>query len=82
MILNPKEAIGALKKESIAPALNQFGVMLPSSTLLVLLMDELKIPIIATSGNIHGTPIISKETDAINKLSKVTKDGDIKFGFY
>jgi hydrogenase maturation protein HypF len=71
VILNPKSTISDLAQESIAPKLNQLGVMLPASTLLVLLMDELKIPIIATSGNIHGSPIISQETDAIQKLSGV-----------
>jgi hydrogenase maturation protein HypF len=42
--------------------------MLPSSSLLILLMDELKIPIIATSGNIHSSPIISKKEEAVEKL--------------
>jgi len=73
IILNPKESITDLEQESIAPNLNQFGVMLPSSALLVLLMDELKIPIIATSGNIHGSPIISTKEDAIQQLSGVTE---------
>lgn len=71
VILNPKDTISELVQESIAPRLNQLGVMLPASTLLVLLMDELKIPIIATSGNIHGSPIIAQEKDAIQKLSDV-----------
>tara|TARA_R110002051_G_scaffold313263_3_gene389211 strand:- start:7068 stop:9329 length:2262 start_codon:yes stop_codon:yes gene_type:complete len=68
VILNPKEPISDLEQESVAPQLNQLGVMLPSSALLSLLMDELQIPIIATSGNIHDSPIISKESDAIEKL--------------
>ena len=71
VILNPKNTIAALEKESIAQELHHLGVMLPSSALLVLLMDELKIPIIATSGNIHGSPIISKEAVAVQKLSEV-----------
>lgn len=72
VILNPKDDIQNLEQESIAPRLNQLGVMLPSSALLSLLMDELKIPIIATSGNVHGSPIISQETDALEKLASVT----------
>ena len=71
VILNPKSTITALEQESIAPGLHQLGVMLPSSALLVLLMDDLKIPIVATSGNIHGSPIISKEAGAVQKLSEV-----------
>ena len=70
VILNPKENID-IEQESIAPKLNQLGVMLPSSALLTLLMDELKKPLIATSGNIHGSPIISLKADAIQKLSEV-----------
>lgn len=71
VILNPKETFQDLEKESIAPGLNQLGVMLPSSALLTFLMDEVKIPIIATSGNMHGFPIISMEAGAIEKLSEV-----------
>ncbi|CAM4421874.1 carbamoyltransferase HypF [Zobellia nedashkovskayae] len=71
VVLNPKESLQDLEKESIAPGLNQLGIMLPSSALLSLLIDEVKIPLIATSGNMHGSPIISMETDSIEKLSKV-----------
>ena len=71
VVLNPKNTIAELEQESIAQELHHLGVMLPSSALLVLLMDELKIPIIATSGNIHGSPIISKEAVAVQKLSEV-----------
>jgi hydrogenase maturation protein HypF len=56
---------------AIAPGLNQLGVMLPYSGILQLLANELKFPIIATSGNIHGSPIISKTTDALEKLTTV-----------
>lgn len=71
VILNPKESIANLEQDSIAPGLHQLGVMLPSSALLTLLMDELGVPVIATSGNIHGSPIISTASDAIQKLSGV-----------
>merc|ERR1712000_143442 len=54
VILNPKKSIPDLEQDGIAPGLNQFGVMLPSSALLTVLMDELGTPIIATSGNVHG----------------------------
>jgi len=71
VILKPKQHINGLAKEAIAPGLRQLGVMLPSSSLITLLMDALQAPIIATSGNIHGSPIISREEDAIRNLSKV-----------
>lgn len=71
VILKPKQKINGLAQEAIAPGLQQLGVMLPSSALVTLLMDGLRIPIVATSGNIHGSPIISREEDAIRNLSKV-----------
>jgi hydrogenase maturation protein HypF len=71
VVLKPKKQIMGLEEENIAPGLHQLGVMLPSSALLTLLMDELKIPIIATSGNIHGSPIIAWEKHAISHLKKV-----------
>ncbi len=56
---------------TIAPKLNQTGVMLPSSSLMALVMQALGNPIIATSGNIHGSPIISTEKEAHQKLMNV-----------
>ena len=57
---------------AIAPNLDQTGVMLPSSALLELILQKLKKPIVATSGNIHGSPIISEKAEAIEKLEGVT----------
>jgi len=48
---------------TIAPGLNQTGVLLPSSSLLELLMHIIKKPIVCTSGNIHGSPIISEKNN-------------------
>ncbi len=50
---------------SIAPGLGNYGIMLPSTPLLVLLLNKFQGPIIATSGNIHNIPIIHE-----NKLAK------------
>ncbi|MCG8493428.1 MAG: Sua5/YciO/YrdC/YwlC family protein, partial [Sneathiellales bacterium] len=71
VILNPKKRKLDLKREQIAPGLQRLGVMLPSSSLLTLLMDSLNIPIVATSGNIHGSPIIADQKEAVEKLSDV-----------
>ena len=57
--------------EIIAPFLNQTGVLLPPSSLLELLMNILKKPIVCTSGNIHGSPIISENKLAQEKLNTV-----------
>lgn len=61
----------AIATSAIAPGLNQTGVMLPSSSLLELLMNIIKTPIICTSGNIHGSPIISENEVAEEKLNGI-----------
>ena len=50
---------GNLVLDEIAPNLSQIGVMLPYTGILHLLANELEMPIVATSGNVHGSPIIS-----------------------
>ncbi len=62
---------GNIALNEVAPGLSQLGVMLPYSGILQLLASELSFPIVATSGNIHGSPIISKNVDAYDKLNKV-----------
>ena len=63
--------ITKIETAAIAPDLNQTGVMLPSSSLLELLLHRLQKPIVATSGNIHGSPIISEEIEAQKLLKNV-----------
>jgi len=62
---------GTLALTELAPNLNQLGVMLPYSGILQLLSDELEIPMVATSGNIHGSPIISDEEYAQTELTSI-----------
>lgn len=70
-IISSENYQGNLVLNEIAPKLNQLGVMLPYTGILQLLANELDFPIIATSGNIHGSPIISNNEDAIEKLKNV-----------
>jgi hydrogenase maturation protein HypF len=60
-----------LSMEDLAPNLNQLGVMLPYSAILELLAKEVNFPIVATSGNIHGSPIISTQEMAFSELNQV-----------
>ena len=62
---------GNIVINKVAPGLNQLGVMLPYSGILQLLANELNFPIIATSGNIHGSPIISNNDEAFDKLNDI-----------
>ncbi|MBE0422627.1 MAG: carbamoyltransferase HypF [Lutibacter sp.] len=62
---------GKIALKAVAPGLNQLGVMLPYSGILQLLANELNFPIIATSGNIHSSPIIGNNKEAFEKLNNV-----------
>jgi hydrogenase maturation protein HypF len=55
----------------IAPGLKKIGVMLPCSPLLLLISIAFEKPLIATSGNISGSPIIYKDVDALSSLNEV-----------
>ena len=57
--------------ESIAPGLDQLGVMLPYTGILALLAEAFPHPLIATSGNIHGSPICYSPEDARTRLAGV-----------
>ena len=70
-IISSKNYKGNIDLNSVAPGLNQLGVLLPYSAILQLLANELNFPIVATSGNIHGSPIISENDEAIKKLKNV-----------
>ena len=70
-IISFKDYMGNIALKEVAPGLSQLGVMLPYSGILQLLANELNFPIVATSGNIHGSPIISDNDDAIEKLKHV-----------
>ncbi len=64
-------AQSTLALHEIAPGLSGIGAMLPYTPLYILLMEQHKKPIIATSGNISNAPIIFRDTDALNELSVV-----------
>ncbi|WP_299547847.1 carbamoyltransferase HypF [Seonamhaeicola sp.] len=62
---------GKIALREVAPGLKQLGVMLPYTAILQLLANQLDFPIVATSGNIHGSPIISNEKEALSKLKHI-----------
>lgn len=70
-IISLKKYRGKIALKQVAPDLNQLGVMLPYSGILQLMANELEFPIVATSGNIHGSPIIHNNEDALEKLKDV-----------
>ena len=57
-----------LATEAIAPGLNRIGAMLPATALLDMLLQDFPHPVIATSGNISGSPILHQDEEAIAGL--------------
>ncbi len=57
----------------IAPGLNEVGVMLPYSPLHHLLVDDFAGPLVATSANISGEPVLTNNGDAERRLSRVAE---------
>ncbi|MCK5336010.1 MAG: carbamoyltransferase HypF, partial [Gammaproteobacteria bacterium] len=53
---------------NLAPNINRLGVMLPSTPLQYLICHCFKKPLVATSANISGEPIITTNDDAVKKL--------------
>ncbi len=72
VIIPSKGYSGKIAIDDIAPGLQQLGLMLPYSGILELLSKELEGPIVATSGNIHGSPIIRNKEQALELISEVS----------
>ncbi|MEW6766235.1 MAG: carbamoyltransferase HypF [Pseudomonadota bacterium] len=54
--------------DAIAPGLTEIGIMLPSSPLHHLLLDDFASPLVATSGNRSGEPLASTPDEAEARL--------------
>jgi hydrogenase maturation protein HypF len=63
--------VGAQVSEHIAPGLCDLGVMLPSTPLYALLCRALARPMVATSANISGEPVLTDDTEAKARLGDV-----------
>ncbi len=57
--------------DNLAPGLNQLGVMLPSHPLQHLLCHGFNKPLVATSANISGEPIVTHQADASERLRQL-----------
>src|SRR3569832_762077 len=55
----------------IAPGLREIGVLLPYSPLHHLLLDAFGAPLVATSGNVSGEPVISDNAEARQRLASI-----------
>lgn len=78
MLANPARPIVLCRKhhnstlaEAIAPGLNVVGAMLPYSPLHHLLLNDFGGPLVATSGNISGEPVLADNAEAEKRLAQV-----------
>ncbi len=77
-LLQPARPILLVKKntetklsERLAPALNEVGMMLPYSPLHHLLLNEFGGPLVATSANISGEPVLTDNHEVEKRLAHV-----------
>lgn len=56
---------------SVAPGVAKLGLMLPPAPLHHLLLDELRAPLVCTSGNLHDDPIATTVDDALSRLAPI-----------
>ena len=77
VLTSPEAPIVLLRKRSsgltldIAPDNPYIGAMLPYTPLHHLLMADLQIPIVATSGNRSEEPLVTDETEALTRLEGI-----------
>jgi len=58
--------------DEIAPALTEVGIMLPCSPLHFLLMDAFGAPLVVTSANVSGEPILTEGAKVEKRLGHIT----------
>ncbi|MDD2761782.1 MAG: Sua5/YciO/YrdC/YwlC family protein, partial [Methylomonas sp.] len=78
MIVSPLRPIVLTKKretsmlvEEIAPGLTEVGLMLPHSPLHHLLANDFGKPLVATSANLSGEPVLTDEGEVEMRLARV-----------
>jgi len=72
IVLVSKHDQGALA-EQIAPGLNEIGVFLPYSPLHHLLLADFAGPLVATSANLSGEPVLTDNAEVESRLARVAE---------
>lgn len=70
IVLVNRQAQGDISPE-VAPGLDEIGVMLPYSPLHHLLLNDFGHPLVATSGNISGEPVLTDQHSVVQRLGHV-----------
>jgi hydrogenase maturation protein HypF len=79
LLLSPQRPIVLVAKrpgalpESLAPGLAELGVMLPYSPLHALLLADLRRPLVATSANISGEPVLTCGDEVETRLAHLVE---------
>ncbi len=63
----PQAAVAA----AVAPHSDELGVMLPYTPLHHLLLDDTRLPLVLTSGNVSDEPIAYDDADALTRLAPI-----------
>ncbi len=71
IVLCDKKQINLVLAENIAPKLNEIGLFLPYSPLHFLLLKAFGKPLVCTSGNISGEPVLTDEQQAEQFLGNI-----------
>ncbi|MGA2562277.1 MAG: carbamoyltransferase HypF [Steroidobacteraceae bacterium] len=56
---------------AVAPGLRELGLMLPYSPLHHLLLEDFGAPLVATSGNVSGEPVLTEPEEVQERLAQV-----------
>jgi len=70
-IVLARRRAGCTLAVNVAPGLEEVGVFLPYSPLHQLLLDAFGGPVVATSGNISGEPVLTDNEEAEHRLQAV-----------
>jgi hydrogenase maturation protein HypF len=70
IVLAPRRS-GARVAAQVAPLSAELGVMLPYSPLHHLLLTDVGVPLVLTSGNISDEPIAYRDDDACTRLAEI-----------
>jgi hydrogenase maturation protein HypF len=70
-ILLVRKKPGSVLSDAIAPGLAEIGVMLPYSPLHHLLLNDFGGPLVATSANISGEPVLTDNAEVEKRLAHV-----------
>ena len=72
VLLQKKEGVkSSIQSNKIAPGLSRIGCMIPYAPLYQAIMNVYNKPVIATSANISGSPIIYTNNDAQQELGEI-----------